>query len=125
MRIAKSPAKMISKERAAALVRSGMWVDYGTALCGPDLFDQALGARAAELNDVKIRTCLSMKPRAVLENDPDGRHFFTLSLHYSGYDRKKSDGGRCQYLPVNLGEIPDYYRRFIPPVDLEIGRAHV
>ena len=23
-------------------------------------------------------------------------------------------------MPVNLGEIPDYYRRFIPPVDIVI-----
>src|SRR3954451_1858670 len=37
-----------------------------------------------------------------------------------GYDRKLHDAGRCHYLPVNLGEIPDYYRRFIDPVDIVI-----
>ena len=30
------------------------------------------------------------------------------------------DAGRCHYMPVNLGEIPDYYRRFIDPVDIVI-----
>ena len=61
-----------------------------------------------------------MRPRAVLEADPDGQHFFSFSLHFSGYDRKKHDAGRCNYMPVNLGEIPDYYRRFIDPVDIVI-----
>jgi acyl-CoA hydrolase len=61
-----------------------------------------------------------MRPRAVLEADPDGRHFFHFSLHFSGYDRKQHDSGRCNYLPVNLGEVPDYYRRFIPPVDMVV-----
>jgi acyl-CoA hydrolase len=28
--------------------------------------------------------------------------------------------GRCNYLPVHLGEVPDYYRRFIDPVDIVI-----
>ena len=28
--------------------------------------------------------------------------------------------GRCNYIPVNLGEVPDYYRRFIDPVDIVI-----
>jgi acyl-CoA hydrolase len=61
-----------------------------------------------------------MKPRAVIEEDPAGEHFHWFSLHFSGYDRKKHDAGRCSYLPVNLGEIPDYYRRFIDPVDIVI-----
>ena len=39
-----------------------------------------------------------------------------FSLHFSGYDRKKHDDGRCNYIPVNLGEVPDYYRRFMAPV---------
>lgn len=116
-------ARTITAEEAAGLVRSGMWVDYGAGLCQPDRFDAALGARRAELTDVKIRCCLSTRPRAVLEEDPDGNHFYGLSLHFSGYDRRKHDAGRIGYLPVNLGEIPDYYRRFIPPVDIVVLRT--
>ena len=112
--------RTISAAQAAGLVSSGMWLDYGVSLCQPDVFDQALAARKAELVNVKIRSCLSMKPRAVLECDPEGEHFFMFNLHFSGYDRQKSDAGRCHYLPVNLGEIPDYYRRFIDPVDLVV-----
>ncbi len=120
LRVAAAPAQTISAEKAAALVKSGMWLEYGTSLCQPDVFDAALGARIHELSNVKIRNCLSLRPRAVLEADPEGKHAHWFSLHFSGYDRKKHDAGRCNYLPVNLGEIPDYYRRFIDPVDIVI-----
>lgn len=88
----------------------GMWLDYGGGLCQPDVFDRALSARISELSNIKIRQCLTMRPRAVLEADPDGHHIYAFNLHYSSYDRRKHDEGRCNYLPVNLGEIPDYYR---------------
>jgi len=97
-----------------------MWLDYGVGLSQPDVFDKALAARAAELENVKIRSCLTMRPRAVVEADPGGKHFFWFSWHFSGYDRKKHDAGLCHYAPLNLGEVPDYYRRFLDPVDIVI-----
>ena len=48
-------AQTISAERAAGFVKSGMWLDYGTSLCQPDIFDKALGARVHEVTNVKIR----------------------------------------------------------------------
>ncbi len=97
-----------------------MWLDYGSAFCQPDVFDQALAARKSELRNVKIRSTLSMRPRAVLECDPEGEHFHMFSWHFSGYDRKKHDAGRCNYTPLNLGEVPGYYRRFLAPIDIAI-----
>lgn len=97
-----------------------MWLDYGTALCQPDVFDRALAARRDALENVRIRSCLTMKPRAVVEADPTCRHFCWLSWHFSGYDRRKHDCGCCNYIPLNLGEVPDYYRRFLEPVDIVI-----
>ncbi|MCF1709496.1 butyryl-CoA:acetate CoA-transferase [Tabrizicola sp. J26] len=123
MRKAAAPARRISAAEAAGLVQSGMWVDYGAVLAQPDVFDAALAERRAELHGVKVRTCLSTRPRAVLEHDPDNQHFFMLSLHFSGYDRRKHDAGIVSYLPVNLGEIPDYYRRFLPPVDVAVFKT--
>ncbi len=117
-RVAAAPARRISAEEAAALVRTGMWIDYGGVLGQPDLFDSALGRRIGELTGVKARSCLSVRPRAIVEADPEGKHVHWVSLHFSGYDRKKHDSGLSHYMPVNLGEIPDYYRRFIEPVDV-------
>jgi acyl-CoA hydrolase len=119
-RLAHAPPRTISSEQAAELVKSDAWIDYGAALCEPDIFDKALAARKDELQNVKIRSCLSMRPRAVLEADPDGKHFCLFSWHFSSYDRRKHDAGRCHYMPVNLGEIPDYYRRFLEPGDIAV-----
>jgi acyl-CoA hydrolase len=119
-RVAAAPARRITPQEAAGFVTSGMWLDYGGGLCQPDAFDQALAERKNDLRGVKIRACLTMRSRAVLEADADGEHFFWVNLHFSGYDRRKHDAGLANYLPVNLGEIPDYYRRFIDPVDIVV-----
>ena len=113
-------AETISAEQAASFVKSGMWLDYGATHCEPDVFDKALAARKDELENVKIRSCLSMRPRAVIEEDPEGGHFHLFIWHFSPYERRKHDVGRCNYTPLNLGEVPDYYRRFLDPVDIAI-----
>ena len=113
-------AARISAAEAAGLVKSGDWVDYGFGLGQPDVVDAALAARKDELRGVKIRSCLTFKRRAVLDADPTGEHFFWFNWHFSGYDRKQHDAGRCNYIPFNFGEAPDLYRRFIDPVDVVI-----
>lgn len=122
-RVAARPAVHVTADEAAGLVSSGMWLDYGAIHNQPDAFDAALARRVELLHDVKIRACLSVRPRAVLEADPHGEHFCWVNLHFSSYDRRKHDAGLANYLPVNLGEIPDYYRRFIDPVDVAILKA--
>jgi acyl-CoA hydrolase len=112
--------RTISAEEAAAMVSSGHWVDYGATICQPDAVDQAIAARIDELHDVSIRGCLSLRPRAVLEADPAREHFRFYNWHFSGYDRKKADVGLMHYIPCNLGELPDYYTRFIDPVDVMV-----
>ena len=46
----------------------------------PVLLDQALAARRDELKDVKVRMCLSVAPRQIIEQDPDRKAF-------NGYER--------------------------------------
>ena len=119
-RRAAAAATTISPADAARLVAPGDWVDYGATLCQPDLFDTALAELASELTDVKFRATLSLRPRAVVEADPDRQSFHFYSWHFGGYDRKKADAGLMNYIPSNLGEIGDYYRRFIDPVDVAV-----
>jgi acyl-CoA hydrolase len=109
-------ARSVSAQQAAELVKSDDWVDYGFALGQPDLFDQALAARASQLRRVKVRGALTVRPRAILDADPSGQHFLWFNWHFSGYDRRQHDSGRCNYIPMNFGETPDYYRRFVEPI---------
>lgn len=113
-------AVRVDAAQAAGLVRDGMWLDYGSSLSQPDVFDRALADRVPQLQDLKIRSCLTVRPRAVLDADPDGEHVTWFSLHFSAYDRRMADAGRANYVPVHLGEIPDYYRRFLDPVDVVV-----
>lgn len=113
-----SAPSRIPAEAAAALVKSGDWVDYGINTAQPDLFDRALAARKDELRGVKIRSCLALSPRAVVDADPNGEAFTMLSWHFGGWERKQSDAGRIHYIPMNFGESPDYYRRFVNRVDV-------
>ena len=113
-------AKRITAEEAAGLVTSGMWLDFGFGVCQPDVFDKELAARAHELKGVKIRSCITLRPRAHHVADPTGESILSLSWHFGGYDRRQHDAGRCNYLPLNLGEWPDLYRRFIDRVDIAI-----
>ncbi|MBL9129416.1 MAG: butyryl-CoA:acetate CoA-transferase, partial [Verrucomicrobiales bacterium] len=116
-------ATTVTAQEAAALVRPGDWLDYGFGMGQPDAFDQALAARKDELTDVKIRAAFSMRPRAVLEADPIGDRFLWLNWHFSGYDRRQHAEGRAHYIPMNFGEAPDLYRRFIDPVDLAVVKT--
>ena len=123
MTVLTKSAQRLTAEDAAALVRSGDWIDYGAVLAQPDAFDRALAARTDELRNVNIRGCLSVRPRAVIEADPERDHFNYFNWHFGGYDRKQSDAGRQNYIPCNLGEIPDYYRRFIDPPEFMVVKT--
>jgi acyl-CoA hydrolase len=116
----RTAAQRISPVDAAALVCCGDWVDYGGALGQPDVFDAVLAERVDELRDIKIRGCLTLRPRAVVEADPGHDHFHWFSWHFTAYDRAKGDRDLATYIPCNLGEIPDYYRRVLEPPEIAV-----
>jgi len=105
--------KTVSAEQAAGLVKSGDWIDYGFGVGQPELFDRALAARVKQLNGVGLRGCLALRPRAAVEADPEAEHIEYLSWYFSGLERGMHDHGRCHHIPMNFGEAPDYYRRFV------------
>ena len=105
--------KTISAEQAAENVNSSSWIDYGFGIAQPDLIDKALAARVNRLKDVKLRGTLALRPRAVVEADPEARHITYFSWYFSGLERRMHDRGLCSHIPMNFGEAPDYYRRFI------------
>lgn len=111
--------KTRSAAEVAKMVESGWNLDYGISVSQPDVFDAALADRKNELKDVRIRTTLTMRPRKVLEVDPEQRHFHVESWHFSGYDRKKHDAGVLSYIPFNFGEAPRLYRDYLD-VDLVV-----
>ena len=104
-------AKLVSAQTAVNVVKSGDWVDYSFCLCQPVALDKALAARKEELIDVKVRGGLRMLPLAITEVDPQREHFCYNSWHFSGLERKLSDQGLCNYLPMVYRNLPLYYRK--------------
>lgn len=110
--------KLVSADEAVRLVKSGDWVDYGQNCCFPEALDEALAKRRDELQDVNIRSSVSMKPVQVVEQDPEQRAF-TLNLwHFSGLDRKYGDRGLAYYIPMIYRNCGTYYRRGFAPVNV-------
>jgi len=114
--------KTVSPDEAAAVIKSGDWVEYGFGLGQPEVFDRAFARRVPRLERIRLRGCLAMTPRAAVEADPEGRRLNYFSWYFSGLERKMHDRGLCSHIPMNFGEAPDYYRRFVE-VDVAILRC--
>ena len=105
--------KLRTPQEAAAVVKSGDWVDYTSCLGKPVLLDQALAGRREELRDVKIRGNLIDGPIHVAECDQSQEHFTYHSWHCSSYERKLCDRGLCYYIPMVFHNNAAYYEFFL------------
>ena len=103
--------KRVTPEEAARAVRSGDWVDYGFGGGFPELMDRALAGRAGQVQDVKIRGGLVIRPRIeVVEQDPEQVSFRYYSWHIGDYERKLQARGLVQFQPMILRFLPYLYR---------------
>lgn len=106
-------AKLRTPDQAVQVIKSGDWVDYTTNVGFPILLDEALAKRRDELTDVKIRGNLMFGPLKTVESDPTREHFMYNSWHYSAYERKLSDRGLCNFIPMIFRNVVPYYRHFL------------
>lgn len=112
--------KLTTPEEAVKVVKSGDWLDYALTVNTPKALDEALAARAEELEDINIRGLLALHVPAVFEaNDRLGKRVFTWnSWHFGGYERKAVKNGYVFYAPIRYFELPSYYRKDIERVDV-------
>lgn len=110
--------KLISAEKAASLVKSGDWVDYGWSAATPYDFDLALSKRVDELEDVKIRDGVVLRELAVCKADPEGKHFIYHSRHSTGIERKIVNKRAGYFAPLKYSELPRYYRENLDRINV-------
>lgn len=104
-------AKYVTAEEAVKAVQSGDWVDYGFGAGFPELLDRALALRKGEVNGVKVRGGLVIRPRIeVVEQDPEQESFTYFSWHIGDYERSLQSRGLVKFLPVMLRSLPYLYR---------------
>ena len=116
-------SKLVSAEQAAAVVKSGDFVDYGWCVTTVDAFDAALAKRMPELTDVKLRGGILLKEPEVFKIDNPGAHFTWNSWHMSGIERKAASKGFAFYAPIRYSELPRYYRDGGAKVDVAVFQA--
>lgn len=112
--------KLISAEKAAAMVNSGDWVDYGWCAAHTQAFDKALAARANELTDVKIRGGVLLWMPEVFKIENPGEHFCWNSWHFTGAGRKMGETGFGYYASIRYSEVPRYYRENVDPIAVAV-----
>ena len=78
-------SKLATADQAAAVVKSGDWVDYGWSAGHPVALDAALARRMSELHDVKIRGGICMWVPEIFKIENPADHFCWNSWHMSGF----------------------------------------
>ena len=98
--------KKMTAAQAAALVKSGDWVDYGWAVNTPVAVDAELAKRLPELEGVNFRGGILMWVPAIFQIDDPAAHMTWNSWHMGGIERKAIAQGFSFYSPIRYSELP-------------------
>ena len=112
--------KLMTAAQAAALVKSGDWVDYGWAVNTPVAVDAELAKRLPELEGVNFRGGILMWVPEIFQIDDPAAHMTWNSWHMGGIERKAIAQGFSFYSPIRYSELPRYYRESSDPVDVAV-----
>ena len=100
--------KLITADEAAAMVKPGDRLHFGTG-CGAIVdIDKAIAKRADELKDITVISTVSIREKpfetylATTSND----QVRFASAHFNSHDRAMSKEGRCWYIPMLFCELP-------------------
>ena len=103
--------KLITADQAAAYVRNGMRIHFGTG-CGAVVdIDKALARRADELEDVTIISTAAIReePFEVFKATHSNEQVRFSSTLFSAQDREMNEAGRCWYIPMMSSELPQLW----------------
>lgn len=113
-------SKLVTAEKAASIVKSGDFVDYGWCACTTVAFDKELAKRMPELTDVKVRGGILLWEPEIFKIDSPEKHFTWNSWHATGIERKAISKGFGFYGPIRYSELPRYYRDGGAKVDVAV-----
>ena len=113
-------SKLITADAAAAMVKSGDWVDYGWAVNTTVAVDAALAKRLPQLENVNFRGGILMWTPAIFQIEDPAAHLTWNSWHMGGIERKAVAQGFSFYAPTRYSELPRYYRESNDPVNVAV-----
>lgn len=109
--------KRISADDAAKLIKSGDTVYIHSHAAAPEVLIDAMVARAAELNKVKIIHILTLG-KAEYAKKQYSDSFDLHALFIGPNVREAVNEGRADYMPVFLSEIPRLFESGELPIDV-------
>ena len=112
--------KLVTAEKAAQVVKSGDWVDYGWCVNTPAVIDKALAKRMPELENVNFRGGVLLWRPEIFKIDNPAAHLTWNSWHMSGHERKTISEGFGYYCPLRYSELPRWYRENIKKLNVAI-----
>ncbi len=117
-------SKLATAEKAAEVVKSGDWVDFGWCATTPVAVDKALAKRLPSLHDVNFRGGILMQVPEIFKIENPAEHMTWNSWHMGGIERKAVAQGFSFYSPIRYSELPGYYRNFPEDVDVAIMQVN-
>ncbi|GAB3531438.1 acetyl-CoA hydrolase/transferase C-terminal domain-containing protein [Pontibacter brevis] len=113
------PKNYTSAEEALSFIKSGDRVFIQGSAATPQYLIRKLAERANELQNVELVSITTYGDFPLSEERYEGS-FFINSLFVSANVRNAVNGGRGDYVPVFLSEIPHLFRSGILPLDVAI-----
>ena len=108
----------VTADEAAGLVRSGMWLDYGASSASRTSSTRRWPrARTNSATSRSAPACRSGRAPCWRPTRTASTSAGSTCISPATTGSSTTPAAR-HYMPMNFGEIPDYYRRFIDPVDI-------
>ncbi len=104
--------KLKTATEVAQMIKSGDEIFFSEFVLRPELIDEALAGRVAELTNVKMDGVCICKVPKFIEADPQREHFIYSDWHFSGVSRKLYRQGLCSYIPFTYHQGPRVIRKY-------------
>ncbi len=102
--------KLTTAAKAAACIKSDMWVDYGWTTGTPVAVDRELAKRLPKLKNVNFRGGILLWEPEIFRIENPAAHMTWNSWHMTGFARRRINEGFVFYAPLRYSEVPRYYR---------------
>ncbi|MDO9110322.1 MAG: hypothetical protein Q7U40_06670, partial [Desulfatirhabdiaceae bacterium] len=104
-------ARLISAEKAAAMVKSGDSIHFGGAANVATIIDKYLAQRKTELENVTVRSYIDTVRYRICDADPEGEVFQWYSGFVLGFTRELAKKrGIGVYIPSTWHNVPAFIR---------------
>ncbi len=115
--------RIISADKAAAMIENGDRLSHGHATAEPQLIAPALMKRLEELENVTFVHGLTMGPAIYCNEDVDISKLRHESFFASVSTRKAIQDGRATFVPMHFSEMSQAFSSGITPVDVAITQV--